>query len=112
MFIFAEVFVDSDRGAFAIAYAVDNQAWAEDAIAAGEDSSSRSHQRFWIDGDQAAGREFDLIFEREEVEARGLADGHDDGVALDLAFAALEERRIEAFVLIENPFCFERFECN
>ena len=82
----AEVFIDSDRRALAVADAINDQAWAEDAIAAGEDSGGRSHQRLRIDGDQAARRQLNLVFWREEVETRRLPDRHDDGVALDLAF--------------------------
>ena len=58
MFVLAEVFVDSDGGAFAITHAVDDQPWAEDAIAAGENSGRRGHQRLRVHRDQAAWRQF------------------------------------------------------
>src|ERR1700690_1616129 len=99
MLVFAEVFVDSNRGAFAISYAINNQARTEDAIAAGENSGGRGHQSLRVDGDQSAWRQLNLIFGSEEVEARGLADCHNDRIAFDLAFAAFEEGRVEAFVL-------------
>ena len=38
MFVLAKKFVDSHSRAFAIADAVDNQTWSEDAVATGEDS--------------------------------------------------------------------------
>ena len=112
MFVLAEVFVDSDRGAFAIAHTINNQARAEDAIAAGKDALRGGHQCLCIDGNQSAAGNLHAVFRLEEIEPGRLANGHDDGVALHLAFAAFEERRIETFVLIEDPFGFERLQCN
>ncbi|MGA7441944.1 MAG: hypothetical protein WBW82_07235, partial [Candidatus Sulfotelmatobacter sp.] len=76
MLVLPKVFVNSNRGAFAIANAVDYQPGTENAIAAGEDSGSGSHQGLRIDGDQSARRQIDFIFRGEEVEARSLADRH------------------------------------
>src|SRR5579872_1915649 len=112
MFVLAKIFIDSDSRTFAVTYAVDNQARSENAIATSEDPGRRSHKCLRIDRDQATWRKFHFVFRREEVEARGLADGHDDGVALDQAFTAIKKRGIETSVLIENPFGFESLKRN
>src|ERR1700756_5853833 len=103
MFSAAQKFVDAHRGALAVADAINNEAWTEHAVSTGEDAGGGGHQGLRIHRDQPAGREFHLIFAREEVEARRLPDRHDDGVALDLALAVVEEGGIEALVLIEDP---------
>ena len=93
VFAAAEVFVDADGGALAVGHAVDNQPRAKDAIAAGKDARRRGHQVFAIDGDQPAGRDLHAVFRAQEFEVGRLADGHDDGVAVELSLAAVVERR-------------------
>src|SRR5438270_1358174 len=109
----AQVLVNAHGCAFAVANTVDDQTWPKYAVASGEDSRSRRHKRLRIDRNQSTRRNVYLVFGREEVETRRLADRHDDGVALDLALAVLVERGIEALVLIENPLGGEHFQsCN
>src|SRR5579871_5232111 len=108
----AQLFVNPHGCAFAVTNTVNNQSRSEDAIAACKDARSRGHQSLRIHCDQSARRNLDLVFGSKEVKPRRLADGHDDGVALDLALAVFVERRIEAAVLIKDPLRRQRFECN
>ena len=105
-----KIFVDAHGCAFAVADTVDNQARSEHAIATGENSRSRRHQGLRIHRDQAARRDFNLVFWSEEVETRRLSDRHDDRVALDLGLTVLVESGIEALVLIEYPLCRQDLE--
>ena len=60
-----------------------------------------------IHRDQSAGRNIDLVLRLEKVEARSLADRHDDGVAVEHGLAALIESRIETPVFVEHPLGLE-----
>src|SRR6266567_7549864 len=110
MFSAAKKFVNPYGRALAIADAVNNEAGTEYTVSAGKNAGSRRHQGLRINRDQAARGKLNLVFRREKVETRGLADRHNDGVALDLGFAVFVERGIEAFILIEDPLGFEGFE--
>src|SRR5690348_9675228 len=106
----AQVFVNSHGCAFAVSNTVDNESRSEHAIAACKNSGRGRHQSLGIHSDQSARRNLNLVFGSEEVETRCLADGHDDGVALDLTFAVLVKRRTEAAILIEDPLRLQRLE--
>src|SRR4029077_1629782 len=101
MLLSAKELVDANRGALAISNAIDDKTWTKDAIATSEDAGSRGHQSLRIDGDQAARGNLDAVFLLEEVELWSLADGHDDGVALNQRLTAIVESGIEALVLVE-----------
>src|ERR1700756_5507246 len=105
-----QILIDSDRRPFTVADAVNNQSGPEHTITAGEDSGCGCHERLRIHRDQSARRDFHLVIRREEIETWRLSDGHDDGVALDLAFAILEKCRIETLVLIEDPLGLQSLE--
>src|SRR5215471_7786591 len=79
----AKVSVDASRDALAVSDAVDDQAWAEDTVAARKHARRRSHQAFGIGHDQSPRADLHTIFRGQKIEPRGLADGKDHGVALD-----------------------------
>jgi hypothetical protein len=86
----AQKLVNPHRRALAVAHAVNDQPRPKHAIAAGEDPRRRRHQRMRIHIDQPARRNFHAIVRPQEIEVRGLADRHDDRVALDLRLAVLD----------------------
>src|SRR5215470_14245781 len=106
----AQILIDSNCGPFTVADTVNNQSGPEHAITASEDSGCRGHERLRIHRNQAARRNLYFVLRGKEVQTRRLPDRHDDGVALDLALAALVERRIEAPVLIEDPLGLQGLE--
>ena len=49
-----EKFINANRGALAVSHAIDDQARAEDAVAAGKDSVRRGHQSLRVYRNQPA----------------------------------------------------------
>src|SRR5579885_3426203 len=106
----AQVLIDPNCRALAIAYAVDDESRTKYAVPAGKDAAGRRHQRLWIHSDQPTGRDLNFVFRSQEIKAGRLPDRHDDRVAFDLRFTVLVKCWIEPSILIEDPLGFQSFE--
>ena len=106
----AEELVDADCGALAVGDTIDDEARAKDAVATSKDAWRGGHEGFGVDGNEAARGDLDAVVGGDEVELGGLADGHDDGVAVEDRLGVVEEGGVEAAVFVEDGFGLEGFE--
>ena len=112
MLLSAKVLIDAHGRSLAVANAVDDEAWSERTIAAGEDPGRRGHQRVAIYTYQPAWRNQHPIFRPYELQIRSLADRENDGVAVELGIAILVEGWIETAVLVEDVLGLQALEAD
>src|SRR5579859_4596902 len=102
MLLPAQKLINAHGGAFAVSHAVNNQARAKNAIAAGKDARDGGHQVAAVHGNQPARRQFDVAFFTHKIQIWSLTNGHDHRVAFHKRFASRSKLGTESAVFIEH----------